>query len=334
MRKVFIIAEAGVNHNGSIKKAKKMVDVAADAGADAVKFQTFNAESLVSECAPKAGYQAITTNRNEKQLGMIKKLELDLAAHKELLSYCRKKKIIFLSSPFDLKSIGLLSDMGLNIFKIPSGEITDLPYLRKIGSLRKRIIISTGMASLAEIGSALKILISAGTLKKNITVLQCNTEYPTPYDDANLSAMRTIKRRFGLSVGYSDHTAGLEVPVAAVALGAEVIEKHFTLDKNMPGPDHKASLDPEELKKMVQAVRHIEKALGNGIKKPSRSEKKNIFAVRKSIVALKDICKGDIFTDNNITAKRPGSGINPMRWNEVIGKRAKEDFMKDDLISV
>lgn len=332
MDKVFIIAEAGVNHNGYLKIAKKMVDAAAESGADAVKFQTFNAESLVSKYAPKAAYQKKNTDKGESQLEMIKKLRLDFNAHKELIRYCRIKKIMFLSSPFDLESIDLLSGLGLEIFKIPSGEITNLPYLRKIGSLRKKIILSAGMADLKEIGIALEILISSGTKKSNITVLHCNTEYPTPLEDANLRAMLTIRDKFKVKVGYSDHTLGVEVAIAAVAMGASIIEKHFTLNKKMAGPDHKASLECDELKQMVTLVRNIEKAIGSGIKEPSKSEVKNINLVRKSIVAANNIKKGERFNKNNITVKRPGFGLSPMLWDAVVNKKAKQDFKAGDLI--
>lgn len=334
MCKVFIIAEAGVNHNGSLKTAIKLVDTAVNAGADAVKFQTFNAQRVVSQYAPKAGYQKKTTDKDETQLEMIKRLELNASAHKGLLRYCRKKKIAFLSSPFDLKSIDLLVSLGLKIFKIPSGEITNLPYLRKIGSLRKKIIMSTGMANLKEIRAALDVLLKFGTKKENITVLQCNTEYPTPFKDVNLLAMCTIKDKLGVQVGYSDHTLGTEAAIAAVALGARVIEKHFTLDKDMPGPDHKASLGPKELKNLVTSIRNVEIALGSGIKKTSPSEAINMVIARKSIVAAVDIKKGEILNENNLTVKRPGSGINPMRWDDLLGKAAKKDFYQDELIKI
>jgi len=331
--KTFIIAEAGVNHNGNLELAKKMIDAAVEAGADAVKFQTFKAEKVVSRYAPKAEYQMKTTTADESQLEMVKKLELDAAAHRTLIDYCKKKNIRFLSTPFDLESIDLLNELGLDIFKIPSGEITNLPYLRKIGALKKEIILSTGMADLGEIEDALDVLIGTGTKLKDITVLHCNTEYPTPFDDVNLSAMLTIKHAFpGIQVGYSDHTLGIEVPIAAVAMGATVIEKHFTLDKNMEGPDHKASLEPDELTAMVKDIRNIEKALGNGIKKASPSELKNKPIVRKSIVAACDIRKGEIFTKENLTAKRPGTGISPMRWDEMLKMKATRDFNEDEII--
>lgn len=334
MRKVFIIAEAGVNHNGSLELAYKLVDAAVEAGADAVKFQTFKANNIISKFAPKAEYQKKTTDENESQLEMVKKLELDMNAHKKLMSRCEEKNMTFLSSPFDLESIELLDKLRLKIFKIPSGEITNLPYLKKIGSLGKKILMSTGMADLEEIENALNILTKAGTPKENITVLHCNTEYPAPFKDVNLLAMLAIRDKFKVDVGYSDHTLGIEVPIAAVALGATVIEKHLTLDRNMEGPDHRASLEPDELKAMVKAIRNIERALGNGIKKPSPSELKNKAIARKSIVAAKDIKRGDIFTEDNITTKRPGTGINPMEWNNIIGKVSKRDFKADELIVI
>lgn len=332
MNKVFIIAEAGVNHNGSLELAKKLIDEAVVAGADAVKFQTFKAELCISKNADKAEYQKQTTDKNESQFDMIKKLELNEYAHTELIKYCKIKNIMFLSTPFDLQSVDLLNVFGLEIFKIPSGEITNLPYLRKIASLNKKVILSTGMANLGEIEAALEILTKNGTLKENITVLHANTEYPTPFRDVNLKAMLTIRGAFGVKVGYSDHTPGIEVPIAAVALGATVIEKHFTLDKTMPGPDHKASLEPSELQSMVKAIRNIEIALGDGIKKASSSESKNKPIARKSIVAKCDIKKGDLFSESNLTIKRPGSGISPMRWDEVIGLRATRDYKEDELI--
>jgi len=332
MTKVFIIAEAGVNHNGSLEIARRMVDAAVDANADAIKFQTFKAEEVVSKFAAKAEYQRKTTNADESQLEMIKKLELNADAHKGLIKYCRKKNIIFLSTPFDLDSIDLLNNLGLEIFKIPSGEIINLPYLRKIGGFKKRIILSTGMADMGEIEDALDVLTASGTPKEDITVLHCNTEYPTPFEDVNLNAMLTIRDAFKVKVGYSDHTLGIEIPIAAVALGARVIEKHFTLDKNMKGPDHKASLEPKELKTMVEAIRNIKKALGDGVKKPSPSELKNKLIARKSIVAAKSIKASEIFTADNLTVKRPGTGISPMRWDEIIETKAKRDYQEDELI--
>ena len=331
--KTFIIAEAGVNHNGSLDRAIHMVDAAVDAGADAVKFQTFKAEKIIAVTAPKAGYQMETTGSNESQFEMVRKLELDESAHERLLRHCEDKGILFLSSPFDLDSIDLLTRQGMQILKIPSGEITNLPYLRKLGALNKELIMSTGMADLGEIEDALLVLMKAGTAPEDITVLHCNTEYPTTFEDVNLKAMVTIKAAFkGIQVGYSDHTLGIEVPIAAVAMGATIIEKHFTLDKNMEGPDHKASLEPDELKALVNAIRNIETALGNGIKKPSPSELKNKSIARKSIVAACGIRKGEPFTEKNLTAKRPGTGISPMHWDEMIGQRASKDYQQDELI--
>ena len=332
MKKVFIIAEAGVNHNGSIELAKKLIDVASESGADAVKFQTFKAEKLVSRNAQKADYQKQTTDKCESQFDMIKKLELDLETHKELIAYCKTKNIMFLSTPFDHDSIELLSDLGLEIFKIPSGEITNLPYLRHIGKLNKKVILSTGMADIGEIEDALDVLIEAGTKKENITVLHANTMYPTPMEDVNLKAMVTIGNSFDIAFGYSDHTLGIEVDIAAVAMGACCIEKHFTLDCTMEGPDHKASLEPDELKAMVKAIRNIELALGSSVKKPSKSETPNMQIARKSIVAKLDIKKGEILTEEKITIKRPGNGINPMRWDEVVGTIATKDYNEDELI--
>ena len=329
---VFIIAEAGVNHNGSIELAYKLIDVASASGADAVKFQTFKAENLVSINAQKAEYQKQATNQLESQFSMLKKLELGINAHKKLIEYCKKKDIVFLSTPFDHESINLLNKLELQIFKIPSGEITNLTYLRHIGSLRKGVILSTGMSTLKEIEEALIILTSAGTPKENITILHANTMYPTPMEDVNLRAMQTIQDKFGVAVGYSDHTLGIEVDIAAVAMGAAIVEKHFTLDKTMDGPDHKSSISPEELKAMVSSIRNIEKALGSSIKKPSKSEKPNINMARKSIVASKSIKKGEVFTEKNITIKRPGTGISPMKWDSIIGKVAKRDYNIDDLL--
>ena len=329
---VFIIAEAGVNHNGSIVLAKKLIDIASSAGADAIKFQTFKAKSLVTKKAKKANYQYHNTNNDETQYDMLSKLELNEYDHKELINYCKKKKIIFLSSPFDQESIFLLSNLGLNIFKIPSGEITNLPYLRQIGKLKKKIILSTGMSNINEIEDALKILTQSGTKKNDITILHANTEYPTPMEDVNLNAMLSIGKKFNINFGYSDHTLGIEVDIAAVALGASCIEKHFTIDCNMNGPDHKASLSPNQLKDMVSCIRNIELALGDGIKKPSKSELSNIQIVRKSIVAKTHIKKGEIFNENNLSVKRPGLGINPMNWDEIIGTIAKKDFDEDEML--
>ena len=332
--KVFIIAEAGVNHNGSIETAKKLIHIAAACGADAVKFQTFKADSLVSINAQKAQYQLNTTSHDESHLEMIKSLELDLADHKILIKECHKKKIMFLSSPFDIGSINLLIKLKLNIFKIPSGEITNLPYLYAIGKLNKNLILSTGMSNITEIKNALNVLIKSGTSKQKITILHCNTEYPTPFQDVNLKAMTTIGKVFDIKYGYSDHTLGIHIPIAAVAMGASIIEKHFTIDKNMSGPDHKASLEPSELKKMIASIRDIEIALGDGIKQPSKSEFKNTQIARKSIVAKIFIKKGNTFADENITTKRPGNGISPMLWNKVINQKAIKNFYPDDLIEI
>jgi len=331
--KVFIIAEAGVNHNGSLARAKKMVDIAARAGVDAVKFQTFKAETLVTKDAAKANYQIKTSGEDETQFEMLKKLELSYESHLELMAACKLNHIEFLSSPFDLTAIDLLNKMGIKKWKIPSGEITNLPYLRKIACLGQEIILSTGMADLEEIKAAVSVFTRAGLSLEKITILHCNTEYPTPMSDVNLRAMQTIKDSFTeIKTGYSDHTKGIEIPIAAVALGATVIEKHFTLDRALPGPDHKASLLPDELAQMVRAVRNIEMALGDGIKQPSRSEKKNIPIARKSISASCNIAAGEKFTEDNLTVKRPGTGINPMKWDEIIGKYATKNYSKDDLI--
>lgn len=329
---VFIIAEAGVNHNGSMELAKKLVDAAADAGVDAVKFQTFKAEKLVAKTTQKADYQVKNTGNNESQYDMLKRLELDVKAHDILIDYCKQKEILFLSTPFDLESIDLLNDLEMGIFKIASGEITNYPYLRKIGALNKQVILSTGMANMTEIEDAFNLLIDAGTDKQNITILHANTMYPTPMCDVNLRAMNTIGKKLDVKIGYSDHTLGIEVDIAAVALGATVIEKHFTLDKNMEGPDHKASLEPEELNAMVEAIRNIELAMGNGVKQASPSELPNIKIARKSIFASADIKAGDVFTTQNLTVKRPGGGINPMRWTEILGSNAKQAYQKDEQI--
>ena len=329
---VFIIAEAGVNHDGSIDNAYRLIDAAVEAGADAIKFQTFKAESLVSKNVDKANYQKQTTNESESQFEMIKRLELSVDAHKKLIKYCNDKNILFMSSPFDHDSIDLLDELGLKIFKIPSGEITNLPYLRHIGLLAKQVILSTGMSTLQEVGDALTILIDTGTKKEDITVLHANTMYPTPMEDVNLNAILTIQKEFDVDVGYSDHTLGIEVDIAAAAMGVSVIEKHLTLDNNMDGPDHKASLEPKDFIAMVSAIRNIEKALGNYEKKPSPSESINMDVVRKSIVANQVIKKGDVLSDNNITTKRPGTGISPMEWDKVIGTLAAKNYKIDDLI--
>jgi N,N'-diacetyllegionaminate synthase len=329
---IFIIAEAGVNHNGSLEIAKTLIDVAAQSGADAVKFQTFKADKLVSKTAQKASYQKQTTDADESQYAMIKKLELDERAHHELIEYCAQKNILFLSTPFDHESIDLLADLGMEIFKIPSGEITNLPYLRHIGSLKKEVILSTGMATLDEIDAALHVLTGAGTAKESISVLHATTEYPCPMDEVNLRAMHTIRDTFDIRIGYSDHTRGIEIPIAAAAMGASVIEKHFTLDREMEGPDHKASLEPDELIAMVHAIRNIEKALGDGIKRPSPSELKNIPIARKSIVASRAITKGERLSEENIIIKRPGNGISPMRYDEIIGTVASKNYDEDEAI--
>lgn len=332
MNRVFIIAEAGVNHNGDIGLAKKLIDVASSAGADAVKFQTFKAEKIVSKNSKKADYQKDSTDENESQFEMLKKLELSEGDHRELIDYCSEKNIVFMSTPFDIESVNFLDRLGLMTFKIPSGEITNYPLLKRIGELKKKIILSTGMSTIGEVESALGVLMHAGTEKNNITVLHANTEYPTPVEDVNLKAMSTIGRTFNLNYGYSDHTLGIEIPIAAAALGATVIEKHFTLDKKMKGPDHMASLEPEELCQMVKSIRNIELALGDGIKKISVSESRNKKIVRKSIVASKKISKGELFTEENITTKRPATGINPMQWEDIIGMAAQRDYCEGDLI--
>ncbi len=332
--KTLIIAEAGVNHNGDMKIARRLIDAAFDAGADAIKFQTFKADKLVSRTAPMAEYQKNTTGRNVTQYEMIKKLELDINAHEELAGYCREKGIEFLSTAFDLESIDLLVGLGLSKFKVPSGEITNLPYLRKIGGLEKDIILSTGMSDLSEVEDALNVLQGAGTSINNIIVLHCNTEYPTPFEDVNLLAMISIREAFKVKVGYSDHTPGIEVSVAAVAMGATVIEKHLTLDRKMEGPDHKASLEPDELRSMVKAIRNIEIAMGDGVKKPSASELKNKEVARKSIVASMNIRKGELLSEDMLTTKRPGSGISPMEWDNVVGQTASRDIKADELIEI
>lgn len=329
-----IIAEAGVNHNGDLRLAHELIDIACEAGVDIVKFQTFTASALVTESAKKAEYQTASTDPEESQYSMLKKLELSPQAHKELIDHCKFKNIEFLSTAFDLESLEFLTTLNLNRFKIPSGEITNLPYLEAIGKLGKPVILSTGMAKLAEIEEAILVLENNGLEREFLTVLHCNTEYPTPFSDVNLLAMQSIKNAFKVSVGYSDHTSGIDISLAAVALGATVIEKHFTIDKNLPGPDHKASLDPAELKKLVIGIRNIEQSLGDGIKRPTFSESKNIAIARKSIIANCSIKEGDIFSKENLTTKRPGTGISPMRLNEIIGKKAKRDFQKDELIEL
>lgn len=335
MKRTLIIAEAGVNHNGDIAKAKALIDKGAEAGVDYVKFQTFKAGNLVTKQAKRAAYQDKNTQDNDSQYEMLKKLELSQKDHQELIDYCTQKGVKFLSTGFDNESLAFLSQLGVTIAKVPSGEITNLPYLRQVASLFPEVILSTGMATIAEIKDAVKVLTDEGISKEKITILHCNTEYPTPMEDVNLKAMLHIQRELGVSIGYSDHTLGIEVPIAAVALGATVIEKHFTLDKTLPGPDHKASLEPDELTAMVSAIRNIEKAIGgSGLKEVSPSEEKNKPIARKSIVAATKIAQGEVFTPKNLTIKRPGTGISPMRWDEVIGKKAKQDFQEDDLIEL
>lgn len=333
--KVLIIAEAGVNHNGSLEIAKRLIDEASFAGVDIIKFQTFKAEKLVSKAAKQAEYQKKNIGKGEEtQYAMLKKLELSNEQHEELIAYCKSKNIRFFSTAFDMDSIDYLHSLDLGLWKIPSGEITNYPYLKKIASYKEPVILSTGMCELTDIENAINVLVGNGVSRDIITVLHCNTEYPTPMKDVNLKAMLEIKEKFGVKIGYSDHTEGIEVPIAAVALGATVIEKHFTLDKNMEGPDHKASLEPSELKAMVKSIRNIEQALGTGHKTISESERKNIEIARKSIVAAKDIKEGDIFTEDNITVKRPGNGISPMEWENVIGKVAKRNFQEEELIEL
>lgn len=329
---VYIIAEAGVNHNGDINLAKKLVDTAVFSGADCIKFQTFISSNIVSKNAEKAEYQKKETGNSESQQEMLKKLELTFEEFIELRDYCNLKNIEFLSTAFDFESINFLHSIGMNKWKIPSGEITNLPYLIKIAKLNQPVILSTGMSDIDEVKAAVKILRENGAT--DINLLHCTTEYPTPFEDVNLKAMITMAEELGLPFGYSDHTKGIEIPIAATALGATIIEKHFTLDKNMEGPDHKASLEPDELKLMVESIRNIEKALGNGIKKPANSEIKNMVIARKSIIARHKIKEGEMFTEENLTVKRPGSGISPMKWFEVIGTRAKRNFEEDELIEI
>jgi len=334
VRKIFIIAEAGINHNGDLGRALEMVDAAARSGADAVKFQTFKAEKVISRFAPKAEYQLKTTDARESQLEMARKLELDFAAFTQLHHRCRERRIQFLSTAFDSESIDFLAGLGLKTMKIPSGEITHLPYLRKMGGLGGKLIVSTGMADLREVEAALDVLLGAGMRKADITLLHCNTEYPTQMEDVNLRAMLTLQKAFGVDVGYSDHTPGIEVAVAAAALGAVVLEKHFTLDKALEGPDHRASLAPSELDALVKAVRNIEKALGDGVKKASPSESRNKPIARRSIVAARAIRRGEALTEENLAAKRPGTGVSPMEWDRALGSLAVRDFAADELIEL
>ena len=330
-----IIAEAGVNHNGSLEIAKRLIDAAVDAGVDIIKFQTFKADRLVSKEAKKAEYQKKNIgDGDDSQYQMLKKLELSEANHQELMTYCQQKGIRFWSTAFDQESIDFLHSLGLQLWKIPSGEITNYPFIKKIASFHEPVVMSTGMCNEQDIKAAMEILQKNGLSKDQIILLHCNTQYPTPMQDVNLKAMLTIKRDFGTKVGYSDHTQGIEVPIAAVALGAQVIEKHFTLDRNMQGPDHKASLEPQELKMMVKAIRNIEQALGTGIKQVSDSEKANIAVARKSIVAKTFIKRGETLTDDNLTVKRPGTGISPMRWEEVVGTKATKNYQTDEMIQL
>ena len=333
-RKTLIIAEAGVNHNGDLELAKQIVKAAANAGADLVKFQTFTAERLAIDSAPKADYQNQTTDQKQSQFSMLRQLELTAEMHEQLIVYCSKQGIGFFSTGFDLQSVDYLASLGADRFKIPSGEITNLPYLRHVGAFGKPLILSTGMATLGEIEAALDACEIAGTPRSRITVLHCNTEYPTPMCDVNLRAMCSIRDAFGVAVGYSDHTLGIEVPIAAVALGATVIEKHLTLDRNWPGPDHKASLEPDEFAVMVRAIRNIEQAMGDGIKRPSPSESKNKSIARKSLVAARSIKAGEQFTPENLTAKRPGTGVSPMRWDKAMGRTATRDYDADEMIEL
>lgn len=331
-----IIAEAGVNHNGDFELAKKLVIAAADAGVDYIKFQTFNADKIVSRKAKKAEYQISNTkDTDNSQYFMLKQLEIPKEWYQKLIDLSNNLGIKFLSTGFDNESIDFLEKIGTQVYKIPSGEITNKPFLQHIASKGKPVIMSTGMSTIKEIKEALNVIKMRGIKDEQITLLHCNTEYPTPMEDVNLKAMISLQNQIGCKIGYSDHTLGIEVPIAAVAIGASVIEKHFTLDRNLPGPDHIASLEPKELGAMVSAIRNIEKALsGSGIKEPSPSEIKNIVAARKSIVAAQKITRGKIFTNDNITAKRPGSGISPMQWDEVLGKKANRDFKIDEIIEL
>lgn len=335
MKNTLIIAEAGVNHNGDMDTAKKLIDAAANAEVDYVKFQTFKADKIVTKSAKRATYQDTNTKNSDSQFEMLKKLELSEEMHRELIEYCESKGIKFLSTAFDLESMDFLKSLGINLAKIPSGEITNLPYLKKIAKLFPKIVMSTGMADIDEIKAAYKVLIDHGAKPEDITILHCNTEYPTPMEDVNLKAMLHIQKELGTQIGYSDHTLGIEVPIAAVAIGATVIEKHFTLNRNLPGPDHAASLEPSELKAMVNAIRNIEKAVGgSGIKETSKSEAKNKTIARKSLIAAREIKKGEKFTEENITVKRPGTGISPMKYDEVLGTKANREFKEDDLIQL
>lgn len=334
---VLIIAEAGVNHNGSLDIAKKLVDKAVEAGVDIIKFQTFKAEKLVSKSAKQAEYQKknLGNHADDSQYNMLKKLELSEQDHQELMTYCKEKGIRFWSTAFDFDSIEYLHSLNLGLWKIPSGEVTNYPFLKRVAAYNEKTILSSGMCDMVDVRAAVEALYKNGLSKENLILLHCNTEYPTPFEDVNLKAMDALRKEFGVEVGYSDHTKGIEVPIAAVALGATVIEKHFTLDRNMEGPDHKASLEPDELKAMVSAIRNIEKAVGgDGTKHVSESERKNIAIARKSIIAAKDIKKGELLTEDNLTVKRPGNGISPMRWDEVTGTKAIRDFNEEELIQI
>lgn len=330
--RTLIIAEAGVNHNGDLNMAKKLIDIAADSGADLVKFQTFNADRLVTQEAAKADYQAKATNSIESQQEMLRKLQLTESMHHELIAHCESNRIGFFSTGFDEEDLKFLVGLGQKLFKIPSGEITNLPYLQQVGKLNESIILSTGMSNMEEIEAALNVIEESGTHRSKITVLQCTTAYPVPICDVNLRAMQSIQTKFNVAVGYSDHTLSIQIPIAAVALGATVIEKHFTTDRSQPGPDHMASLEPLELKLMVDGIRAVEKALGDGIKRPMPSEVTNMTVARKSIVAKKQINAGMLFTEQNLTTKRPGTGISPMEWNNLIGKVANRDYLTDEMI--
>ena len=332
MSKIFVIAEAGDNHNGNFELALQLVDKAVEAGADCVKFQTFVTEEMMSATAQKADYQKEQTDSDENQFDMVKKLELSFDDFRKIQAYCDKKGIMFLSTPFDILSVEFLNSIGIPFWKIPSGEINNLPYLIQIAKTGKDVILSTGMSTVEEIAEAIKVLKEHGAGK--ITLLHCNTEYPTPFEDVNLLAMKSLKEQFQVEVGYSDHTLGIEVAIAAAAMGASVIEKHFTLDKTMEGPDHQASLEPDELKQMIQSIRNIEASMGDGYKKPSNSERKNTVIARKSIVARRPIAVGEVFTEENLAIKRPGDGMSPMRWFDVIGKTATKNYEKDEQITL
>ena len=331
---VLIIAEAGVNHNGDMQMALQLIDAAAEAGGDLVKFQTFRADRLVTTSARKAAYQIVTTAADESQHEMIRRLELTEAMHDELIAHCRQRRIEFFSTAFDLESLDYLMGLGMPRIKVPSGEITNLPYLRKVGGFGKEVILSTGMSNLGEIEAAIDALEKAGTPRARIVVLHCNTEYPAPMAEVNLRAMQSIGEAFGVKVGFSDHTEGIEIAIAAVALGATVIEKHFTLDRNLPGPDHRASIEPGELGRMIRSIRNVEMAMGDGVKRTSAGEERNRPIARKSLVAARSIAKGELFSESNMTVKRPGTGISPMSWDEVVGRISVRDFVEDELIEL